>query len=196
MAAGEVPMMRELVTRSRSYRRFQEERQVGPEALTELIEIARLTPSASNKQPLKYLLSRTGEGNEAIFGCLTWASYLKDWPGPGPGERPAAYVVILGDKEIAETVPWDHAVAAQTIMLAAVEKGLGGCIIASIDRERLRGELALPARYQILLVVALGYPHETVVLEEMKGGDYKYWRDGEGVHHVPKRPLAELILEL
>jgi len=196
MAAGEVPMMRELVTRSRSRRRFQEERQVGSEVLTELIEIARLTPSASNKQPLKYLLSRTREGDDAIFGCLAWAFHLKDWPGPAPGERPAAYVVILGDKEIAETVPWDHSVAAQTIMLAAVEKGLGGCIIASIDRERLRKELALPARYHILLVVALGYPHETVVLEEMRGGDYKYWRDKEGVHHVPKRSLADLILEL
>jgi nitroreductase len=196
LPAGEVPMMRELVTRSRSYRRFQEERQVEPEVLTELIEIARLTPSASNKQPLKYLLSRARERNDAIFGCLRWAAYLADWPGPAPGERPTAYVVILGDKEIAETVPWDHAVAAQTIMLAAAEKGLAGCIIANIDRERLRRELVLPARYQILLVVALGFPHETVVVEEMRGGDYKYWRDEEGVHHVPKRPLAELILDL
>ena len=189
-------MMRELVTRCRSHRRFQEERQVGPEVLTELIEIARLIPSGANKQPLKYVLSRTKERNDAIFGCLSWAGHLKDWPGPAPGERPAAYVVILGDKEISETVPWDHSIAAQTIMLSAAEKGLAGCIIDSINRERLRGELSLPARYQILLVVALGYSHETIVLEEMRSGDYKYWRDEKGAHHVPKRPLAELILDL
>ena len=189
-------MMRELVTRNRTRRRFEEGRQVGRAVLAELIEIARLIPSAQNKQPLKYLLSTTKERNEAIFGCLRWASHLKDWPGPAEGERPAAYVVILGDREIAETVPWDHAVAAQTIMLAAVEKGLGGCIIASIDKNRLIKALGLSRRYRILLVVALGFPRETVVFEEMNDGDYRYWRDAQGVHHVPKRSLAELILEI
>jgi nitroreductase len=189
-------MIRELVAKSRSYRRFLEDRPVGRDVLIELIEIARLIPSASNLQPLKYVLSAESEKNRLIFECLRFAAYLKDWPGPAEGERPAAYVLILGDSEIAGTITWDHSIAAQTIMLAAAEKGLGGCIIASIDRDRLRGALKIPPRYQILLACVLGTPAETVVIENIKGGDHKYWRDAQGIHHVPKRPLGELILEI
>jgi nitroreductase len=189
-------MMRELVTKSRTYRRFQEEKSVTEQTLTDLIGLARLIPSGGNRQPLKYILSHSREKNGKIFPCLGWAAYLKDWVGPTEGERPAAYVVILGDSEVSETVPWDHAIAAQTVALGAAEQGLGTCIIGSVNRERLKEELHIPARYQILLVVALGYPGETVVLEEMKNDDCKYWRDERGVHHVPKRTIGELILDL
>jgi nitroreductase len=189
-------MMQELVTKSRSYRRFQQEKPISVQTLTALIELARLIPTAGNRQPLKYVLSATGEKNGIIFPCLGWAAYLKDWSGPVEGERPAAYIVILADREISENVQWDHPIAAQTIALGAAEKGLGACILASVNRERLRKELKVSARYEILLVVALGYRGETVVLDEMKEGDYKYWRDELGVHHVPKRPLTELILDL
>lgn len=189
-------MMQELVKRSRSYRRFHEEKSVPEQTLTDLIELARLIPSGGNRQPLKYILSGSREKNGKIFPCLGWAGYLKDWVGPAEGERPAAYVVILGDSEISETVLWDHAIAAQTIALGAAEQGLGTCIIGSVNRERLKDELGIPPRYQILLVLALGYPRETVVLEEMKDGDCKYWRDESGIHHVPKRAIGELILSL
>ena len=189
-------MIKELVTKNRSYRRFQQDKPISREMLIHLIELARLMPSAGNKQPLKYILSCTPQKNNIIFPCLTWAAYLKDWRGPAEGERPAAYIIILGDNEIADTIPWDHGIAAQTMLLGAVEKDLRGCMIANIDRERLREGLKIPPRYQILLVVALGYPKETIILEEMKGGDVKYWRDEKGGHHVPKRTLAELILDL
>ncbi len=189
-------MMQELVTRSRSYRRFQGDRPVGREMLTALIDLARLTPSASNKQPLKYMLSSEPEKNALIFDCLGWAGYLTNWPGPAEGERPTGYILILGDDEIATTITWDHGIAAQTIMLGATEIGVAGCIIATINRERMRRDLAIPPRYQILLALALGYPRETVVIEEMKGGDYKYWRDEQSVHHVPKRRLSDIILDL
>ncbi len=189
-------MMQEIVRKSRSYRRFQEDKAVDGQTLKGLIELARLIPSAGNKQPLKYILSYTPEKNSVIFSTLGWAAYLKDWPGPADGERPSAYVVILGDSEISESVPWDHPIAAQTIALGAAELGLGTCIIASVNKERLAYALKIPARYQILLVMALGRPAETVVLDEMKEGDFKYWRDDSGIHHVPKRTLKELILDL
>jgi nitroreductase len=189
-------VIRDLVTKSRSYRRFRQDEGISREALTGLVELARLTPSAGNRQPLKYLFSWTREKNDVIFPCLTWAAYLKDWTGPDEGERPAGYVVILGDKEINETVQCDHGIVAQTMMLGAVEKGLGGCIIGAINRERMRDALRIPPRYEILLVLALGYPTETVVIEEMKDGDFRYWRDENSHHHVPKRSLTDLILEL
>jgi nitroreductase len=196
MRDAEAPMMQELVAKSRSFRRFQEDKPLGREMLLALADLARLTPSGGNKQPLKYVLSWTPEKNALIFGCLTWAAYLTGWPGPAEGERPAGYILILGDDEIAATIPCDHGIAAQTIMLGAAERGVAGCIMGAIDRERLKRELAIPPRYQALLAVALGYGRETVVIEEMKGGDYKYWHDEQGVHHVPKRRLSDIILDL
>lgn len=188
--------MRELVLRNRAYRRFREEIPVEHGTLKELVDLARYTASAGNKQPLKYLLSWERERNAAIFPHLTWAGYLSDWPGPQEGERPAAYILILGDTSIARQFAYEAGIAAQTILLGAVERGLGGCIIGGFDRGALHACLKIPCEYEILLILALGVPAETVVLEELgPGGDIRYWRDEAGVHHVPKRSLAEIILE-
>jgi hypothetical protein len=146
-------------------------------------------------QPLKYILCCEPEKNALIFQHLAWAGYLKDWPGPADGERPSAYIIILGDTEITRSFGCDHGIAAQSILLGAAEKGLGGCIIGTVKREELRRALALPARYEILLILALGKPKETVVIEPVgTGGDIKYWRDNQSVHHVPKRSLDGIIL--
>ncbi len=188
-------MIDDLIKGNRSYRRFHQETAVSMETLKELVNLARLSASAANLQPLKYYLSCEPEKNAGIFSCLAWAGYLKDWPGPAAGERPAAYIVILGDTEISKNFGCDHGIAAQSILLGAREQGLGGCILGSIQRDRLRGLLSLPETLDILLTIALGRPKEQVVLEEVvPGGDIKYWRDGQGVHHVPKRRLSDIIL--
>jgi nitroreductase len=190
-----VASLRDLVLLNRSYRRFDESHRISHETLLELIGLARCTPSAANRQPLKYILSADQETNDRIFPCLVWAAYLKDWEGPAPGERPTAYIIILIDETITKDWWCDDGIAAQTILLGAVEKGLGGCMIGSINKERLRGELAIPEHLKVRLVVALGQPWERVVLEDLEsGGDIRYWRDEKGIHHVPKRMLAELIV--
>jgi nitroreductase len=121
---------------------------------------------------------------------------LSRWSGPAEGERPSAYIVILGDTELRKDFGCDHGIAAQSIMLGATERGLGGCMIGSIDRPKLRQVLDIPERYEILLILALGKPAETVVLEDVgPDGDIKYYRDEDDVHHVPKRTLGELILQ-
>ncbi|HOW18006.1 MAG TPA: nitroreductase family protein [Phycisphaerae bacterium] len=186
-------MLKDLILKNRSYRRFHQDHRIGMETLRELVELARLSPSAGNLQPLKYFLSADPQTNDRIFPHLAWAGYLTDWPGPAEGERPSAYIVILGDTHISPTVNCDHGIAAQSILLGATERGLGGCMIGSVKRDELRQVLSIPARYAILLVVALGRPRETVVLETAVG-DIRYWRDEHGVHHVPKRPLEEIIL--
>ena len=188
-------MIRDLVLKTRSYRRFHEDVPVTLETLKELVDLARLSGSAANLQPLKYVLSCDPAKNALVFPHLAWAGYLKEWPGPSAGERPAAYIIILGDTTIAQHVGCDHGIAAQTILLGASEKGLGGCMFGSIKRDELRAALRIDDRFEILLVVALGKPLETVVLETVTdAGDIKYWRDADGTHHVPKRSLDDIIV--
>jgi len=188
-------MLADLVRQTRSYRRFHQEIAIGEETLRELVDLARLSASGGNRQPLKFLLSWTPERNALIFPYLGWAGYLTDWPGPEEGERPAAYILVLGDTQISHSFGYDPGIASQSIMLGATEKGLGGCIIGSMKQDALREALHIPERYEILLVLALGKPKETVVLEAVgPDGDIEYWRDGAGVHHVPKRSLEELIV--
>jgi nitroreductase len=189
-------MIEDLVHQNRSCRRFYQDQPVSRETLLGLVNLARLSASAANLQPLKYALSWEPEKNAAIFATLAWAGYLKDWPGPVEGERPSAYLVILGDRDIAGGFGCDHGIAAQSILLGAREKGLGGCMIGSIKRDQLRQILGLSERYEILLVIALGRPKEEVVLTEVgPDGNIKYWRDEKGVHHVPKRRLDDIIIE-
>lgn len=188
-------MIRDLIIRNRSYRRFHQEVAIELETSRELVDLARLSSSAGNLQPLKYILSCDPQKNALIFPHLSWADYLKDWPGPREGERPSAYIIILGDKEISQSFGCDHGVAAQSILLDATEKGLGGCIIGSVQRHGLRKVLDIPPRYEILLVLALGKPREKVVIETVgPTGGIEYWRDSEGIHHVPKRLLDEIIV--
>ncbi|MBE0480717.1 MAG: nitroreductase family protein [Dehalococcoidia bacterium] len=187
--------IKDLVSRNRSYRRFNQEVDIKLDTLWELVDLARLSASAANMQPLRYIVCSDRDKNAAIFGCLAWAAYLKDWPGPAEGERPAGYIIMLEDTGIAHPLHCDHGIAAQSILLGATEKGLGGCIIGGINKPGLRNLLEIPEQYEILLVLALGQPRESVVIEPLgPEGDVRYWRDENGVHHVPKRSLKDIVL--
>jgi nitroreductase len=188
-------MLADLVARTRSCRRFDASHAVDPQVLRDLVDIARLTASGGNLQPLKYKLVCDPETSAKVFACLRWAGYLTDWSGPEESERPTAYIVIVRDNDVTTNLVIDHGIAAQTIMLAATERGLAGCIMGSIDRNRLKGDLGIPASCEILLVLALGKPGEKIVMEVAAKGEIRYWRDPAGVHHVPKRPLDEVILK-
>ncbi len=191
----EAGMIRDLILKNRSYRRFYQDVAVELDTLRELVDLARLSASAANMQPLRYILSCDPEKNALIFSHLAWAAYLKDWRGPSEGERPSAYIIILEDTKTSHPMGCDHGVAAQSILLGATERGMGGCMIGAVEKKGLRKALRIPDHYEILLVLALGNPKETVVIETVgTTGDIKYWRDSEGVHHVPKRSLDEIIV--
>lgn len=183
----------DLVCETRTRRRFVQASRIPGDVLLELADMARQTSSVANLQPLKYVLSNEPEMNEKIFSTLGWAAYLKDWPGPEPGERPAGYIVILQDESIAKKVDCDHGIAAWTIMLGAADQGLGACIFGNVKHQRLGEILELPEGLSIMLVVALGEPAETVVMEDVRDGDIRYYRDENGVHHTPKRSLEEVV---
>ncbi len=189
-------MLAELIRKNRSYRRFYQNIPIKREDLLIFIDNARLSPSARNQQALKYIISNEAEKNAIIFPSLAWAGYLPEWDGPEEGERPSAYIIMLGDTTLSNNYFWDHGIAVQSILLSAVEKGYGGCIIASVKKEKLKRDLNIPDEFEVIQVIALGKPKESVVLEEMpETGDIKYWRDEHHVHHVPKRSLSSIILE-
>ena len=170
-----------------------EDESIDMETLRHLVDLARLGGSARNMQPLKYLLVKTPAVKAKIFPHLGWAGYLKEWTGPKEGERPAAYIICLLDTRLSNEANDDLGIASQNVLLGAAEKGLGGCRIASFS-PKLRDVFKLGDHLQVLQVIALGRPAETVSLEELgPGGDIKYWRDADLVHHVPKRTLRDII---
>lgn len=188
-------MIKELILKNRSYRRFYQDKPIQMETLRELVDLARLTPSGANRQALRYILSNTKELNDKIFNTLAWAGYLKDWNGPEEGEKPSAYIVMVKDTTVGPCMTQDEGISGQSILLGAVEKGLGGCFVANINKKKLAAELNLEDKYEILLVLALGTPKEEVAIETMDAaGDVKYFRDENEVHHVPKRTLDEIVL--
>jgi nitroreductase len=159
------------------------------------VDLARNSASASNRQPLKYILSCTPEKNAKIFPLLGFAGSLPNWGGPFEGERPTAYIVILCDTDISKNTLGDHTIAAQTILLGATEKGLGGCMHGSAKKPELMKALNIPEKYEIVLVISMGKPKEKVVLEGLPAdGKTAYYRDAEQTHHVPKRALEDIII--
>ncbi|ASW44180.1 nitroreductase family protein [Clostridium isatidis] len=189
-------MFKDLVKKSRSYRRFYGDKKITKDQLKELVELVRYTPSAANLQPLKYILVCEEEINKKVYETLSWAGYLREWDGPIESERPTAYVIMLRDKTLTKKQSADEGICAQTICLGAAEVGLGGCILGSINRAKLTENLNISDDFEIALVIALGYPKENVIIEDMdEGGSIKYYRDEEGNHYVPKRSLEELIVK-
>ncbi len=186
----------QLISGSRSFRRFDAGHRIEENTLRELLELARRSPSGANRQPLKFHISADAALNAKIYPTLAWAGYLKEWDGPVESERPTAYITILLDKTVAQSAGVDHGIAAQSILLGAAERGLGGCMIASVKKADLLPILGLDGkRFEILMVIALGKPVEKVVLDEIgPDGGIEYWRDKDGVHHVPKRSLDSLIV--
>lgn len=193
----DIQMLKELVTNTRSCRRFKPGI-IKEQTLADLVNHARLAACAKNMQTIRYLLSGDARLNSRIYETLAWAGFLKEWPGPIPGERPGAYIVMTHDTELPNRwIQYDLGIAAQTILLAATEKGLGGCIVAAIRKEKLRRILQLSNRYEIELVLALGIPKEKIVIDSVgEDGDTRYWRASDMTHHVPKRSLETIILQI
>ena len=183
---------------NRTVRRFDEAKSVSDETLERLVELTRYCPSGRNAQPLRYLPVTSEADREALFPLLKWAGYFKDWDGPEKGERPAAYLIQCLDTEFGKDCLCDDGLQLEAITLGMHTLGLAGCIIKAFDHIALSSLFKLESRFAPRYVLALGYPSENVRIEEMSGdenADFKYFRTEDGVHHVPKRPLSELIIK-
>lgn len=192
--------LHDLVVKTRTVRRFQENKLIDRKTLEELVDLSRFGGSARNSQPLRYLLITEKDRRDLIFPHLGWAGYLSDWAGPEEGERPVAYILCLLVRERCvgpeSEAHFDLGISTQNILLGAAEKGIFGCRIASFSK-RLAVDLEIDDAHKLLLVLALGYPAEEVVLENIANdGNVRYWHDEKGVHHVPKRSLQDIIYSL
>ncbi|MEA2013086.1 MAG: nitroreductase family protein [Verrucomicrobiota bacterium] len=188
-------MIKELVIKARSFRKFDQADPVSEELLLKLVDIARMVPSAANLQPLSYITVCGKENTDKIFPLTAWAGYLKDWTGPSPQERPTGYIAIL--RSTKNNADIDVGIAAQTIQLAATEMGYGVCQLGSIKRESLRDFFGTPKDMKISLLIAIGKPTEKVVLEKVESKDQiKYFRTKDNIHHVPKRNLKDIIIKM
>jgi len=190
----------QLVATTRTCRRFVEYTPISSETLQQLIEMARLSGSARNGQPWQYMAINAPQLCSRIFPHLGWAGYLRDWKGPKPGERPAAYILCLLNhnwlKVSEKEAFFDLGIATQSILLGAASMQIMGCRIGSFS-PRVNEIFTIPDHLSLELIIALGEPLEQVVLEEMRNTeDIAYWRDEQNVHYVPKRPLRDLLITL
>ena len=176
----------------RSIRRFKDKAIPKP-VLERCVNAARLTPSARNLQPLEYIIVSEEQLLTRVFSTLSWAAYIRPAGDPSSDQRPKAYIAILKDINtgLASSV-YDVGAAMENIMLVALAEGVGSCPFASVQRERLKGMLNIPDGYEIPLVIALGYPDESPV-EEPFTGSVEYWKDKDGVLHVPKKKLESIL---
>jgi len=188
----------ELVKKNRSYRGYDESVRLTKEQLRELVELARFSASSVNLQPLKFLVLSDEAEVKRLQPLTGWARALPERHLPDEGHRPTSFIVICHDTAIAENVQrfWkDVGIVAQSMLLGAVEKGFGGCMIGNFSPEKVAKEFSLSENLVPVLIVALGKPQETIVLEDYKGGSINYYRDDQDVHYVPKRTLEELIIK-
>jgi len=188
--------LRELLKKSRSCRRFKGSEPVALDDLKSAVENVRFAPSPANLQPLKFIICIKDNINKKIFSNTKWAVYLKDWDGPEEGERPGAYILILGTRNMSAHIHWDYGIALQTILLSLAEKGYGACTVAAIDRDAIREILSIPKKYDLPALIAVGRPDEEIVIDDIKDDRFKYWRDDKDVHHVPKRAFKDLVYKI
>lgn len=187
--------LKKLLTDDRSVRRFDNSKRISRKTLLELVDLTRFCASARNAQPIKYFLVDNEETCKKVYPLLAWAGYYKNWAGPEPHQRPAAYIIQCLDAEIASDCLCDDGLHLQAISLGATALGLSGCIIKAFNALKLSEILELPQNINPIYVYALGVAAEKVVIKDINpDGDYKYFRDEQDRQCVPKRSLNQIII--
>lgn len=188
----------EVVTKRRSIREFKDV-SVPYDSLEKCVNAARLAPAAMNRQICEYIIVDDEQLLPRVFDTVgSWAGQPRPQEGWAPGRRPKAYIIILINSPLeAEfggsktNTYYDVGLAAENIMLVALEEGIGSCTVTSFIPNMLRQVLNIPDKFEIAMVLALGFPDESPVLE-VATDSVKRWFDDEGMLHVPKRELKDI----
>lgn len=182
----------ETIYKRRTVRKFKQD-VISLEKLKKLVDAARVAPQGGNIQALKYVVINDEKLLEPIFKTTAWAGYIRPAGDPKEGEKPTAYILILGDTEIKkEGFDIDAGAAVENLLLTAVEEGLGAAWLGAINRNKIKEILNIPDRYVLHTLVALGYPNEIPVIEDTEK-NIKYYKDENGVLHIPKRRLEDIL---
>lgn len=184
-------MIYEKIINRRTIRKFVQ-KDIPDQVLIRCVDAARLSPCGANRQPLKYIIVNDNKLLQPVFNTLSWAFYLPNYQ-PSEKEMPRAYIIILLDEKISSRAGHDAGIAAMTISMVAFDEGVGTCLLGAVNRNELRRILKVPDDLRIILVVALGYASEKHQVDSIEHGDVKYWIDGKGVFHVPKRDFEEIV---
>lgn len=190
-------MFKDLVIANRSYRGFDENRKITKEEMLEFVDLTRYTASSVNMQPLKYYIAYEDDKVRLVQSMTKWARALPDLNLPFEGTMPTGFIVICQDKDIAPNTARflkDVGIVAQTILLAATEKGLGGCMIGNFQPDEVKSKLNLSDNLEVLLIVAIGKPAENIVITDVCDGKFNYYRDENNTHYVPKRKLEDILI--
>ena len=191
-------MILELAMKNRSYRGYDESYRFTKEELMELVNVTRYAASSVNRQPFAYYIAWEKDEVDKIQKLTKWARGLPQMTLPHPGMCPTGWVIVLHNTDWAPNVErfrQDRGIVAQTLLLAAAEKGLGGCMIGNYVADEVKAALDLPENMVPVLLIALGKPAEEIVITEVgEDGNVNYYRDENDVHYVPKRKLEDIIL--
>ena len=182
-----------LVNQTRCTRRFKPNIKIPKKDLEEIIDTARISSSAKNMQPLKYLIVTNEKQVNILSTTSKWATHLTAW-NQSKSEQPSAYIIMLNDSSIDGYSMIDAGICLQTIMLAARSKGYASCALASIDKDICKIEFNLNDTLEPMLGIAIGVEDEIIHLVDVKNDDINYYRNKKDEHCVPKRALDDVLI--
>ena len=143
----------EALTERKSVRSYLET-PVPEEVLAKVMEAARLAPSAGNVQPWHFIIVREEEKRVRIAKGCRYGKFLDESP---------VVIIACGDKRASPH--WyavETAIALEHVVMASTALGLGTCWIGMFKEEEIREILNLPENFEIVALMALGYPREKV----------------------------------
>lgn len=203
--------LKQLVEKARTCRRYTEGYTVSYETLEELVDIARIAPSAKNAQLLRYALINDKETCAQLEPTYILGGALQGADRPQKGHEPNAYILILGPEKLGEWNTMDVGICGQLIQLAATEKGLAACMVgryngdkilkiladkgfATLDPVGLKQAEPEQVELRVRLLIAIGKPAESQALKEANTTEpIMYFREND-INIVPKRVLSDLIV--
>ena len=180
-----------LLLKNRSHRGYDSSRQVLVEELKQLAEVCTKIPSAKNQQVLRFKLV-AGEDAPRLQQYTKWGGALPELNLPFPGTEPSAFIIICSTVPENKWVDIDLGIAAQSMLLKAVEMGLNGICIGAFNKNAVVEEFSL--QHEPVLVLAIGKGAEHIQLTRAKEGENLTYYRKDGVHFVPKLGLDDLLL--
>ncbi len=181
-----------LLARNRSYRGYDKKVVVGMSTLEKIVAVNTKIPSARNQQVLRFKLVTRDSGADKVLANIKMGGALPELHLPFEGTEPEAFIIVCSTEPESKLVDIDLGIAAQSMLLKAVDLGLNGLMIGAFNKSAITEAFALPC--EPLLILAVGKGAETIRLTEIREGEsHRYYREN-GIHYVPKVSLSDLLL--